>query len=103
MGLVYYFPGHPSNTISSGVLKFYVGFQKVTPEPLEHCYFVDPQGHSWRSTCQTQKNLYYIQIEIFKVNPHRDRTIVIPTACALSKIFYIRLFISVLVMSILPD
>ena len=25
-GSVYYFPGHPSNIISSGALKFYVGF-----------------------------------------------------------------------------
>ena len=26
VGPVYYFQGHPSNTISSGDLKFYVGF-----------------------------------------------------------------------------
>ena len=26
VGPVYYFTGHPSNTISSGALKFYVGF-----------------------------------------------------------------------------
>ena len=31
---VYYCPGHPSNTISLVVLKFHVGFQKVTSEPL---------------------------------------------------------------------
>ena len=37
---VYYCPGHPSNTISSGALKFYVGFQKVTSEPLEHLNFL---------------------------------------------------------------
>ena len=41
---VYYFPGHPSNTILSGALKFYVGFQKVTYEPLEHCDSVEPKG-----------------------------------------------------------
>ena len=40
VGLVYYFPGHPYNTISSGALKFYVVFPKVTSEPLEHCDFV---------------------------------------------------------------
>ena len=34
VGPVYYFPGHPSNTISSGDLKFYVGFWKVTYEPI---------------------------------------------------------------------
>ena len=33
-GTVYYCPGHPSNTISSGDLKFYIGFKKVTSEPL---------------------------------------------------------------------
>ena len=49
VGLVYYCPGHTSNTISLGALKCYAGFQKVTSEPLEHCYSEDPQGHSLRS------------------------------------------------------
>ena len=56
-GPVYYFPGHPSNTISSGALKFYVGFKIFTSEPLEHCDFVKPQYHSFISPYQTQKNL----------------------------------------------
>ena len=42
VGPVYYFPGHPSNTISLCDLKFYVGFKFFTSEPLEHCDFVDP-------------------------------------------------------------
>ena len=46
---VYYCPGHPSNIISAGALKYYVGFQKVMSETLEHCDFVDPQGHYWIS------------------------------------------------------
>ena len=33
----------------------------------------------------TQNNLDYIQIEIFKVNPQRNRNIVVPTICGLSK------------------
>ena len=33
---VYYFPGHPSSTISLGALKFYVGSQNITCEPLEN-------------------------------------------------------------------
>ena len=49
VGPVYYCPGHHSNTISSGDLKFYIGFKKIKSEPLEHCDFVDPQGRSWRS------------------------------------------------------
>ena len=49
VGPVYYCPCHPSNTISSGAIKIYVGFQKVTSEPLEHCDFVDPQGPNWGS------------------------------------------------------
>ena len=39
---VYYFPGHPSNTISSGALKFYAGFQFFKSKFLEHCDFIDP-------------------------------------------------------------
>ena len=46
VGTVYYCTGHPFNTISSGFLKFYAVFQKVTSEPLEHCDFVDFQGCS---------------------------------------------------------
>ena len=46
VGPVYYFPVHPSNTISSGTLKFYVGIQNFTFEPLEHCEVFDPQGRS---------------------------------------------------------
>ena len=80
---VYYFPVHPSNTISSGTLKFYVGFQKVTSEPLENCEFVDPQGCSWISPYQTQNIFDYLQIEIFKVKPQIYRNIVVPNVCAI--------------------
>ena len=59
---VYYFPGHPSNTISSGALKFYVGIQKVESEPLKHCDFFDPQTSSWVSPYKTQNNIDYLQI-----------------------------------------
>ena len=31
---VYYCPGNPSNTISSGDLQFHLGFQKVTSEHI---------------------------------------------------------------------
>ena len=43
VGPVYYCPGCPSNTISLGTLIFYVGFQKFTSEPLEHCIFFTPK------------------------------------------------------------
>ena len=43
---VYYCPGHPPNTISSGALKFYAVFQKFTYKPLDNCDFVEPQGCS---------------------------------------------------------
>ena len=46
VGPFFYFPGHPSNTISSFYLKFYIGFIKGTYEPIEHCNFVDPKGCS---------------------------------------------------------
>ena len=60
---VYYCTGHPSNTISSGDLKFHLGFQNITSEHLEHCNCVDPQGISWRSPYQTGKTLDYLQIK----------------------------------------
>ena len=62
MVTVYYCPGHSSKSISSGDIKFYIGFKKVTYEPLEHCDFVEPQSRSWRSPYQTQNNLNYLQI-----------------------------------------
>ena len=62
VGQVYYCPGHPSNTISSGAFKFYVGFQKVKSEPLEHCDFFEPQGCSCISPYQTKNNINYFQI-----------------------------------------
>ena len=85
VGPVYYCPGHPSNTISSGALKFYIGFKTVTSEPLEHCDFVDPQGFSWISPCQTRNNLDHLQLEIFNINPHRYKNLVLPNVCGLSK------------------
>ena len=48
VGPAYYCLGLPFKTISSGALKFYVGFQNFTSEPLEHCDYVDPQGSSWK-------------------------------------------------------
>ena len=68
-----------------GALKCFVGFQKVTSEPLEHCDFVEPQGRSCISPCQTKININCIQIKIVNFNPHRGRDIVFPTICALSK------------------
>ena len=52
---VYYCTGQLSNTISSGALKFYVGFQKVTSETLEHCDFVDPQRSFLKITLPDSK------------------------------------------------
>ena len=65
-------------------LKFYIGFKIVTSEPLQHCDFVDPQCCSWRSHCQTRNNLDYLQLEIVKINPHRDKNLVVPTVCGFS-------------------
>ena len=79
---VYYCPCYPFNTVSSGDLKVYSWFQKVASESLEHCDFVDLQGSSWRSPYQTHNNLNYLQIDIVKVSPQRDRNIVVPTFCS---------------------
>ena len=99
---VHYCPSYPSKKISSGDLKFYVGFQKVTYKPLKFFDFVDPQSHSWRSPYQNINNIDYIQIEIFQFNPQRNWNIVVQTVCALLKIISLILFISTLVMSLMP-
>ena len=70
---VYYFTGHPYNTISLGDLKFYAGFKNVTYVPLEHCDYVESLVCYWRSPYQTKDNLEYLQIEIFKVNLQRTQ------------------------------
>ena len=59
--------------------------KKVTFEPLEHCDFVDPQGHSWRSIYQNCNNIDYLQLEMVNINPHRDKNIFVPTVCGISK------------------
>ena len=53
-------------------------------ETDEHCFFVDPKGHNWRSPYRTHNNWDYLQIEVFKVNPQRNRDIVVPTVCGIS-------------------
>ena len=72
-GPVYYCIGHPFNTISSSSLKFYIGFQKVTSEPIEHFVFFYPQGHSWRSPNQNQNNLDNIQMEFCQSQPSKKQ------------------------------
>ena len=46
---------------------------------------MDPQGNSWRSPYQTKKKLDYPQIKIVKVNPKRNKDIVVSTVCVSSK------------------
>ena len=60
-------------------------FKRFRCNFLEHCDFVYPQGRSWISPYQTRNNLDYIQLEIVKINPHRDKNLVVPTVCGLSK------------------
>ena len=64
---------------------FILVFKKVAYEPFEHCDFVDPQGRSWRSPYQTRNNLDYLQLEIVKINPHRNNNLFVPTVCGISK------------------
>ena len=85
VGLVYYFPVHPSNNISSGTLKCDVKFQNFTSKPIEHCDFVDPQGRSWISPYHRRDNLDHLQIKNIKVNPRKKNDIVVPTVYELSK------------------
>ena len=76
---------HRYNTISLVPLKCYVSFHKFASEPLGNCDYVDSQARSWISPYQTRKNLDYSQIEIFNVNPQRNKNIMVPTMYVLSK------------------
>ena len=84
-GPVYYFPGHPSNTISSVSLKFYVGFQKVVSDPLEYCDFVGPQGCSLISPIRLKTINSLFKYKFAKINPQRNMNTVVPTVDSLSK------------------
>ena len=54
VGTVYCCPGHPSNTISSGEIKYYASFQNVTYEPLEYAGPII----GWSTTLLTGFRLY---------------------------------------------
>ena len=98
---VYYCPGHPSNTTSSVALIFYVGFQKVTSEPLEHCDFVDPQGCSWRSTYYT-KNSTNFKYKLSKWTLTETGFFLYQLYMPYQNQTSLRSLISVLVMSLIP-
>ena len=100
---VYHCPGNNSNTTSLGTLKFYAGFKKFISETLEHCGFVEPQGCSWSSPYRTQNNLDKLNIEVSKVNPHKNNDNEVTTIFGLSKQKIINLFIKKLVTSYLQD
>ena len=48
-------------------------------------WFCWPSRFFLKSPYKTQNNLDYIQIKIFRVNPHREKNIVVPTGFSLSK------------------
>ena len=95
VGTVYYYLVHPSNTISKGAIKFYVGFQNVTYEAIEYCDFFDPQSHSWRSPNQTKKRL--LSNKKCQSQPSKRTQLYVPYQSRI----YLGLFIRNLVMSLL--
>ena len=63
---VYYCPGHPFNTVSLGLLKWNVGFQKVLSETLENFDFPSPSRLFLDIPLPESKILNYLQIVIFR-------------------------------------
>ena len=100
---VYYCIGHLSNTISSVALKFYACFKKVTSEPIEHCDFLTLKVIIGDHHTRLKTILTIFKYKFVKVNPHIDKIVAVLTVCALSKNKSLNLFISVLVVSLLPD
>ena len=70
--------------MSSGALKFYFGFQKVTSEPLEYCDFSDI-GLFLDITLPDSKQSRLSSNRNGQRKPQRDMNIVVPTACVLPK------------------
>ena len=85
VGLVYYFPGHPYNTISSGSLKCYVFFQRLHLNPLNILTLFTLEviiGYHY-AVLKTIPTIF--KSKKFKVNPQRDRNILVLTLCSLKK------------------
>ena len=100
VGSVYYFPVHHSNTISSGDFKFYVGSQKVTSDPIEHCEFVDNQGRSWILPYQTQKTFRLSSNRNSESEPSNKQEYFSQLSVTYKNRIYLSLFISNLVISL---
>ena len=59
----------------------------IKSQSLEHCDFVDPQGHFLRYNPTRLKTIWTIfKSKFVKVNPQRNRNIVVPDVCALIKL-----------------
>ena len=102
VGLVYYFPGHPSNTISSGALKFYIGFKMLHLNLLNIVNLL---------TLKVVVGDHYTRLKIILTifNSKLSRSILIETRILLSQLYVefqkklsLNLFISFLVMSLSP-
>ena len=85
VGPVYYFPGQPSNTISPGVLKFYVGFKKLHMNLLNIVTMLTLKVVLGDHLTRLKTILTILKYKFVKANPHRDKNTVVPTVCALSK------------------
>ena len=72
-------------TPSHQVLSSYMLVFKILHLNLLIVVIFYPQVGSWISPYQTQNNIDYLQIKIFKVKHQRNRNILVSTVCALSK------------------
>ena len=72
----------PSHQVPSNFMRV---FKRLHLNLLNIVNFVDPQGRSWRSPYQTQKNYNIFKNKFVKVNPQRNRNVFVPTVCTISK------------------
>ena len=77
--------------------------QWVTSEYLEHCDFVEPQGRYWISPYQTKKNSTIFKSKLSKSTITETGILLSQLSVNFQNKIFLSLFISVLVMSLLPD
>ena len=83
MGPVYYCPGHPSNTISSGALKFMLVFKRLRMKLLNIVTLFTLKVVLGYHINRIKTILTIFKSKISKVNPQINRNIFVPTVCAL--------------------
>ena len=99
---VYYCTYHPFNTISSGALKFHVGFKKFLLNLLNIVTLSTLKVVLGDQPTRLKTILTIFKCKLVKINPKRNRNIFVPTVYDILK-KSLSLIICILVISLFTD